>query len=94
MSQDNDAILSNIIAGLPRVVELVVSVAEDRRPDALAAAEQSYIRTARGLGMDEPEARQWASLVMSRLKEGMRDEAARCDDGRPHWSIVSDNRNS
>jgi hypothetical protein len=79
MSQDYDAILSKIIAGLPRVAELVASVAEERRPDALAAAEESYLRTARGLGMNESEARQWVSVVMSRLTV---DEAAML--ARPH----------
>lgn len=71
MSQDlqDDTTLSNVIAGLPRVAELIATVPEERRPIALAAAEESYLRTARALGYEEADARQWASTVMSRLRD-------------------------
>jgi hypothetical protein len=70
MSQDllDDTVLSNVIAGLPRVAELIATVPEQRRPDALTAAEESYLRTARTLGYEEADARQWASAVMFRLR--------------------------
>jgi hypothetical protein len=73
MSQDlqNDTVLSNVIAGLPKVAELIATVPAERRPKALAAAEESYFRTARALGYREDTARQWSSVVMSRLREEM-----------------------
>lgn len=63
-----DTILSNVIAGLPKVAELIATIPEERRRRALEAAEQSYLRTARALGYDEGDAQQWAAVVMVRLR--------------------------
>lgn len=70
MSQDllDGNRFSDVIAGLPRVAELITTVPEERRPDALAAAEASYRRSAHALGYDETGAQEWASAVMSRLQ--------------------------
>ena len=70
MSQDlqDNTVFSNVLGGLPRVAELIATVPEQRRPAALAAAEESYFRTARALGYDEADAQQWASAIMGRLR--------------------------
>jgi hypothetical protein len=70
MSQDllGDSAFLNVLAGLPRVAELIATVPEERRLTALAAAEESYLRTARALGYEDADARQWATAVMSQLR--------------------------
>jgi hypothetical protein len=71
----DDPTLQNVIAGLPRVAELIATVPETRRTQALEAAEQSYIRTARALGYDEAAADDWAAAVMSHLRLRKREES-------------------
>jgi hypothetical protein len=65
---ENDEVLSAAIEGLPKVVELITTVPEERRPRALAAAHQSYLQTAQTLGYLENDAEEWASTVMSMLE--------------------------
>ncbi len=75
-----DTVLSYVIAGIPKVAELIAALPEERRPRALEAAEQSYLKTARALGYDEADAQQWASTVMFRLRaempQGAEEDAA------------------
>lgn len=63
-----DNILSAVIAGLPKVAELIATIPEEQRPQALDAAEQSYLRTARELGYEGEDALQWVSAVMLKLR--------------------------
>ena len=65
---ENDEVLSAAIEGLPKVVELITTVPEEQRPLALAAAHQSYLRTAQFLGYEQTDAQEWASRVMSMLE--------------------------
>ena len=65
---ENDEVFSAAIEGLPKVVELVATVPEAKRLLALAAARQSYLRTAQALGYEESDAECWASTVMSLLE--------------------------
>jgi hypothetical protein len=61
----NDAFFSAAIEGLPKVVELIVTVPEEKRSLALTAAHRSYLQTAQALGYDASDAQQWASTIMS-----------------------------
>lgn len=65
---ENDAVFSAALEGLPRVVEFIATVPQAKRSLALAAAQQSYLKTAQTLGYDEADARQWALAVMSLLE--------------------------
>jgi hypothetical protein len=69
MVQDLEAagLLSNAITGLPKVAELIASIPAERRSQALAAVEQSYLKTAQDLGYEGADALQWSSAVMFRL---------------------------
>jgi hypothetical protein len=75
----DDGVLSNVLAGLPRVAELIATVPEQKRERALEAAEQSYRKTARELGYGEADAQQWAATVMLRL----RGKPGEGDDEKP-----------
>jgi hypothetical protein len=63
-----DDFLTEAIAGVPKIAGLVATLSPGEQARALAAAEQSYLVTARGLGYDEFEAQLWAATVMARLK--------------------------
>lgn len=65
---ERDGVLSAVIAGLPKVAELISTIPEQRRSRALEAAEQSYLRTARELGYEGDDAQQWVSTVMLSLR--------------------------
>ena len=67
LTLDEDKVLSAAIAGVPRVAEIIATVAAEERTRALEAAEKSYLETARTLGYQDADAQQWASAVMSRL---------------------------
>jgi hypothetical protein len=64
---EEDEVLSEAMAGVPRVAELIATVPDDDRSRALEAAEKSYLQTAHTLGYQDADAQQWASAVMSRL---------------------------
>ena len=76
MSQivEDDAVLSAALDGIPKIAERIANVSPSVRSLALAAAEQSYLQTARELGYDELDAQLWASTVMVQLQT--RDEIA------------------
>ena len=65
LNLENDEVFSAAIEGLPKVVELITTVPEEKRSLALAAAQQSYLQTAQSLGYDKTDAQLWASVVMS-----------------------------
>ena len=64
---ENDEVFSAAIKGLPKVVQLIAVVPEEKRSHALAVARQAYLRTARELGYEESDAQRWALAVMSVL---------------------------
>jgi hypothetical protein len=68
LTLDEDKVLSAAIAGVPRVAEIIATVAAEERTRALEAAENSYLETARALGYQDADAQQWVSAVMSRLR--------------------------
>ena len=63
-----DQVISAVVAGLPKAVELIGGVPAEGRPRALAAAEKSYVQTALELGYHGAAARQWAVTIMPRLQ--------------------------
>jgi hypothetical protein len=67
LTLEEDEVFSAAIAGIPRIVELIVTVPDEDRSRVLEAAEKSYINTAHSLGYQDADAQQWASAVMSRL---------------------------
>ena len=73
---ESDTLFSNVLAGLPRVAEVIATVPEEKRSLALDAAEQSYLRIARDAGYDEADAQQWTTAVMVRLRAESEREAA------------------
>ena len=64
----NDEVFSVAIEGIPRIVEFIATVPVAKRSLALAAAQQSYLKTAQTLGYDEADAQKWALAVMSLLE--------------------------
>jgi hypothetical protein len=65
---ENDEVFSAAVEGLPRVVELIGTVPEEKRFVAWSAARQSYLQTAQTLGYDGSDAQEWASAIMSRVE--------------------------
>jgi hypothetical protein len=49
---ENDEVFSAAVKGLPKVVELIAAIPEEKRSLALAAAQQSYLQTAQAVGYD------------------------------------------
>ena len=71
---EGDPFFSKVLAGLPRIAELIATVPEHKRPQALDAARQSYFKTACEFGYGTAEAQDWAAAVMSHLRlEGGRE---------------------
>jgi hypothetical protein len=70
-----DKSLAAAVAGIPRVAEVIATIPPEDRLRALNAAEKSYLQTAQALGYEGPVADQWASAVMSRLRnvEGIKE---------------------
>jgi hypothetical protein len=60
-----------VIAALPHLAEAVAAIPPDSRVKAVEAAERSYLRTFRQLGLSGPET--WASSVMRRLRRRVRE---------------------
>jgi len=74
---EDDGILSDVLAGLPRVAEFIATIPDEKRGRALEAAEQSYLKTARELGYEEADAQQWVSAVMLHLRIVAGESSAR-----------------
>jgi hypothetical protein len=68
LALDKDEVLSAAIAGVPRIAEIMATVAAEDRSRALEAAEKSYLETAHTLGYEDTDAQQWVAAVMSRLQ--------------------------
>ena len=60
-----------VIATLPHLAEAVAAIPPDCQVKAFEAAERSYLRTFRQLGLPGPET--WASSVMRRLRRRVRE---------------------
>jgi hypothetical protein len=69
-TEQDPAVLSAAIDGIPKIAERMANLSPRVRSRALAAAEQSYLQTARSLSYDEPDAQLWASTVMVQLQIG------------------------
>jgi hypothetical protein len=82
---ENDAFFSAAIEGLPKVVELIATVQEEKRSVAWSAAQQSYRQTAQTIGYADNDAQQWASAVMSLL-----EVAAQASEASASLSVQSD----
>jgi hypothetical protein len=65
---EKDEVLSSAIEGIPKVVELITTVPDEKRSLALEAARQSYLQTAQALGYAPTDAQEWASTVTSMLE--------------------------
>jgi hypothetical protein len=63
-----DEALAAAVAGIPRVAEVIAAIPPEDRLRALNAAEKSYLQTAQALGYEGAGADQWATTVMSRLR--------------------------
>ena len=77
-----ELVLDAAFAGVSRVADFIVSLPDDDRPTAFAAAERSYFSTVRQFAGSDGEALGWAaSLLMSlrsevELRTQGRDDAA------------------
>ena len=60
-----------VIAALPHLAEAVAAIPPDCQVKAFEAAERSYLKTFRQLGLSGPET--WASSVMRRLRRRVRE---------------------
>jgi hypothetical protein len=58
--------VETVLAGLPHLAETVAAIPPDRQPEAFQAAERSYLRAFRQLGLSGPQT--WTSSVMRRLR--------------------------
>jgi hypothetical protein len=65
---ENDEVFSAAVKGLPKILELITALPEEKRSLALAAVQQSYLRTAQAVGYDESDSQQWASALVSLLE--------------------------
>jgi hypothetical protein len=82
---EKDEVLSSAIEGIPKVVELITTVPDEKRSLALEAAHHSYLQTAQALGYALTDAQEWASTVMSML------EIASLASERTAQKVSSDN---
>jgi hypothetical protein len=58
--------VETVLAGLPHLAEAVAAIPPDWQHEAFQAAERSYLRAFRQLGLSGPQT--WASSVMRRLR--------------------------
>ena len=65
---ESDKVFSAAVMGLPKILELIAAIPEEKRSLAFEAAQQSYLRTAQTVGYDESDAQQWASALVSLLE--------------------------
>jgi hypothetical protein len=63
--------VETVLAGLPHLAEAVAAIPPDWQPAALQAAERSYLKAFRQLGLSGPQT--WASSVMRRLRRRVRE---------------------
>jgi hypothetical protein len=65
---ENDEVFSAAVRGLPKIVALITTLPEENRSLALAAVQQSYLRTAQAVGYKKSDAQQWALALVSLLE--------------------------
>ena len=82
---EKDEVLSSAIEGIPKIVELITTVPDEKRSLALQAVHQSYLQSAQALGYAPADAQEWASTVMSML------EIASLASERTAQKVSSDN---
>jgi hypothetical protein len=63
--------VETVLAGLPHLAEAVAAIPPDWQPAAFQAAERSYLKAFRQLGLSGPQT--WASSVMRRLRRRVRE---------------------
>jgi hypothetical protein len=63
--------VETVLAGLPHLAEAVAAIPPDWQPEAFQAAERSYLRAFRQLGLSGPQT--WTSSVMRRLGRRVRE---------------------
>ena len=74
LGREQRNIIEAIVAGLPHLAEAVSAIPAEYQAKALKAAESSYLKTFRRLGLSEPESQTWASSVMRRLRRHVAKE--------------------
>jgi hypothetical protein len=73
----NEDVLQSVILGIPRVAKRIVGLPKEQREKALAAVEQTYLRTATDLDYGESEARDWISAIMDCLRTEVEERVRR-----------------
>jgi hypothetical protein len=63
--------VETVLAGLPHLAQAVAAIPLDWQPAAFQAAERSYLKAFRQLGLSGPQT--WASSVMRRLRRRVRE---------------------
>ena len=63
--------METVLAGLPHLAEAVAAIPTEWQPAAFQAAERSYLKAFRQLGLSGPQT--WASSVMRRLRRRVRE---------------------
>lgn len=71
-----EEVLEAAVAGIPQVAQVIAGGPREHREKALAAAERSYLKTARDLGWAEVSTRNWVNTVMDRLRAQVEDGAS------------------
>lgn len=77
-----ESVLDAAFAGVSRVADLIVSLRDEDRSKAFAAAERSYFKTCRELGYSEGQALGWASSLLMKLRSEVHI-ASKGDAARP-----------
>lgn len=80
-ARENDKILEAAVSGLPKVVEAISAMPEKYRTQALEAAQESYRKTALGLGYTQAAADQWTAAVMAILRLRVEGHSGRDEKG-------------
>jgi hypothetical protein len=63
--------VESVLAGLPHLAQAVAAIPHDWQPAAFQAAERSYLKAFRQLGLSGPQT--WTSSVMRRLRRRVRE---------------------
>jgi hypothetical protein len=63
--------VESVLAGLPHLAQAVAAISLDWQPAAFQAAERSYLKAFRQLGLSGPQT--WGSSVMRRLRRRVRE---------------------
>ena len=85
-----ELVLDAAFAGVSRVAELIVSLRDEDRSKAFAAAERSYFKTCRELGYSEGQALGWASSLLMKLRSEVNISAQGDAASRPDRPRIND----